>query len=251
VHALQEAGFIIIQIHLKDALYLGAEVFRFEIATAVAGSLIGIHPFNQPNVEESKKLTLQLLNKINNPLLYSIPLLFSEDDLSLFTDAKNAKQLTQQLIGSPSIENYLTIYLSQLKQGDYVQLAAFIAMSEDNINLLQKIRVLIRNSKKVATCLGFGPRFLHSTGQAHKGGINCGLFLQITADYANDIPIPLEPHTFGRVIAAQACADFLALSHLSRPILRIHLGEDVQGELRKLYQKIQLALEKKTTRSSA
>jgi transaldolase/glucose-6-phosphate isomerase len=244
VHALEQAGFFVVKIYLPDKMHLGAELFRWEFATAVAGSIIGIDPFNQPDVEASKVLALQMTTQYEQTGQLPKPSrLISENGITLFTDDKNKQDITKLLIGEPSVIAYLRAHLNQVAKGDYVDLSAFIEMSDDHTALLQQSRVLIRNRKKVATCLGFGPRFLHSTGQAYKGGPNTGVFLQITSDHNQDIPIPTHKYTFGLVITAQAQADFNVLVKRSRRILRVHLGNDVRGGLQQLFEQLQSALE--------
>jgi transaldolase/glucose-6-phosphate isomerase len=243
IYALEQSGFVVVRLKLTDKMHLSAELFRWEIATAVVGSILGINPFNQPDVEASKVLALQLTaqyektGKLTEPNSF-----FSDDGISLFTDEKNLNDITQHLVGKPSIAVYLQAHLNRVTQGDYVDLSAFIEMSDEHTALLQESRVLIRDNKKVATCLGFGPRFLHSTGQAYKGGPTTGVFLQITADHSEDIQIPGHSYTFGLVIAAQAQADFTVLAKRSRRVLRIHLGKDVHGNLKRLRELIQQAL---------
>jgi transaldolase/glucose-6-phosphate isomerase len=235
VAALEKAGFVVVRLSLSDIMHLGAELFRWEIATDVAGSILGIDPFNQPDVEESKVLSLQLTDQYEKTgKLTEAKPFFSAEGISLFTDEKNAERITQDLVGQPSLVAYLRAHLNQIHTGDYVDLSAFIEMTDGNLELLQKSRVIIRDNKKIATCLGFGPRFLHSTGQAYKGGPNTGVFLQITADHDEDLPVPTHKYTFGLVIAAQAAADFAVLVKRSRRVLRIHLGNDVQAGLRVL-----------------
>ena len=234
MHAFEQAGFVVVKLNLQDKMHLGAELFRWEIATAVAGSIIGINPFNQPDVEESKILTKQLTDQYEQTgqLVQPNPF-FSDDGISLFTDKNNEDNIAKHLKGKPSIAGYLQAHFSRLKKNDYVDISAFIEMSDEHTALLQESRVLIRNNKKVATCLGFGPRFLHSTGQAYKGGPNTGVFLQITADHNEDIKIPDHRYTFGVVITAQAQGDFTVLAKRSRRVLRIHLGNDVQNGLKR------------------
>ena len=237
VQRLEQAGFVVVRLHLTDKMHLGAELFRWEIATAVAGSIIGINPFNQPDVEESKVLALQYTSQYEKTGQLKQPkAFFTADEMSLFTDEKHARELSQIVVGTPSIEGYLRAYLKLAKKDDYVDLSAFITMSDEHTALLQASRVLIRDQKKLATCLGFGPRFLHSTGQAYKGGPNTGVFLQITADHEEDIQVPDHKFTFGLVITAQAQADFAVLVKRSRRVLRIHLGNDVQGGLQRLWK---------------
>jgi transaldolase / glucose-6-phosphate isomerase len=232
VLAFEQAGFVVVRLTLADKIHLGAELFRWEIATDVASSILGVDPFNQPDVEESKVLTLQLTEQyeITGQLPKSKPF-FSANGIKLFSDEENEKDILNNLKGEPSIANYLQAYLQQVKKNDYVDISAFIEMSDEHNALLQESRVLIRDTKKVATCLGFGPRFLHSTGQVYKGGPNIGVFLQITADFNEDLQVPTHAYTFGLVISAQAQADFTVLAKRSRRVLRIHLGKDVQGGL--------------------
>jgi transaldolase/glucose-6-phosphate isomerase len=235
VRAFEQADFVVVKLNVPDKMHLGAELFRWEIATDVVGSILDIDPFNQPDVEESKIFTSQLTAQYERTgkLIQPSPF-FSEEGMELFTDEKNEREISKQLVGAPSIAGYLRAHLNRVKKGDYVDLSAFIEMSDENTALLQESRVLIRNNKKVATCLGFGPRFLHSTGQDYKGGPNIGVFLQITADYSEDIQVPGHRYTFGLVITAQAQADFTVLTKRSRRVLRIHLGNDVRGGLQRL-----------------
>jgi transaldolase/glucose-6-phosphate isomerase len=243
VATLEKAGFVVVRLSLPNKMHLGAELFRWEIATDVAGSIIGIDPFNQPDVEESKVLTLQLTQQYEQTgqLQQSKPF-FSADGITLFTDENNLHALTQALTGVPSLEEYLRAHFSRIKPNDYVDLSAFIEMSTEHARLLQESRVLIRDHKKIATCLGFGPRFLHSTGQAYKGGANTGVFLQITCDASEDLPIPSHRYTFGVVIAAQAQADFAVLVKRSRRVLRVHLGKEVSLGLQQLHKLIASSL---------
>ena len=235
VHELEKAGFVVVRLNFADKMHLGAELFRWEIATDVAGSIIGINPFNQPDVEDSKLLTAQLTDQYEKTgKLIQSRAFFSADGISLFSDESNENDIAELLIGEPSIEGYLQAHLNRVKKDDYVDLSAFIEMSNEHTNLLQESRVLIRDRKKVATCLGFGPRFLHSTGQAYKGGPNTGVFLQITADYVDDIQVPGHRYTFGIVISAQAQGDFTVLAKRARRVLRIDLGSDVLGGLQQL-----------------
>jgi transaldolase/glucose-6-phosphate isomerase len=224
VDALSAAGQPVIRITLNSAYDLGQEFFRWEVATAVAGSILGINAFNQPDVEASKiatkKLTTEFEEKGSLPA--EQPALV-EDGISLFG-----------LIEAKTLENSLRSHLNSLKNGDYFALLAYIQMDEENEKALQAMRTSVRDKKRVATCLGFGPRFLHSTGQAYKGGPNTGVFLQITADVAEDIEVPGQKYTFGVVKAAQARGDLQVLVERGRRALRVHLGADVPSGLAKL-----------------
>ncbi len=243
VAALEEAGQPVVRISVADPYQLGQEFFRWEIATAVAGSIIGIHAFNQPDVEASKIVTRELTaeyEKIGS-LPPETPIL-TEVGIQLFTDLKNAAVLFSAAGDDQSLGSYLHAHLNQLQAGDYFALLAYIEMNESHQGQLQTIRQLVRDSKQVATCLGFGPRFLHSTGQAYKGGPNTGVFLQITCDDAVDLPVPGQKYSFGVVKAAQARGDFQVLAERDRRALRVHLGADVSAGLTTLQTVIQQAL---------
>jgi hypothetical protein len=240
---LEHEGHIVIRLQLNSIEQLGAEFFRWEVATAVAGSVIGINPFDQPNVEGSKVRTIELTSQFEQGQNIPRPKqLAADSELQLFTDEKNLQTIQQHITAEAKLENYLAAYLNQIKLGDYVDISAFIENSNENFVLLQQIREIIRDAKKVATCLGFGPRFLHSTGQVYKGGPNTGVFLQLTAEYTDDIQVPGHKYTFGTVIAAQAQADFEVLSARSRRILQINLGKNISQSLQHLFELIRRAL---------
>lgn len=243
MHVLELAGFVVVKLQMHDIMHLGAELFRWEFATAVAGSIIGIDPFNQPDVEASKTLTLQLTAQYEKKgSIETLQPLLSENGISLFADKKNAAILNKKLKNQPSMIGYLSAHFNQIQKNDYVDLSAFIEMSQEYEQFLEQIRLLIRDKKKIATCAGFGPRFLHSTGQAYKGGPNTGVFLQITAEVEKDIEVPTHKYSFGLVIAAQAQADFKVLAERQRRIIRIHLGSDVGHGLEQLKGMIASAL---------
>ena len=168
--------------------------------------------------------------------------IFTADGLKLFTDEKNGAALAATVGGKRTLAGYLKAHLSRLGAGDYFALLAYIEMNETHERLLQAIRLAVRDAKRVATCLGFGPRFLHSTGQAYKGGPNTGVFLQITCDDAVDLPVPGQQYTFGVVKAAQARGDFQVLAERDRRVLRAHLGPDVGAGLATLQAAISEAL---------
>jgi len=244
VAALEAAGHVVVRCYLLEKSHLGAELFMWEIATAVAGSILGINPFNQPDVEASKVRAKELTTEYEKTGKISQPQPFySENNIELFTDEANVRDINQYLSGAPSLEVYLHAHLNRIREGDYVDLSAFLEMSDAHTALLQKSRTLIRDAKKVATCLGFGPRFLHSTGQVYKGGPNSGVFLQITSDHKEDLSIPGEKFTFGLVITAQAQGDFEVLTQRSRRALRIHIKDDVHVGLEQLHNIIKAALQ--------
>lgn len=243
ISALEKAGHPVVRISLPDIYDLGAEFFRWEIATAVAGSIIGINAFNQPDVEASKVETRKLTSEYekNGSLPPEKPI-FKEDGLELFTDEKNAKQLAASVDSGKSIVGYLKAHLDRMSAGDYFALLAYIQMNDAHEKSLQSMRHLVRDDKRVATCLGFGPRFLHSTGQAYKGGPNSGVFLQITCDDAVELPVPGQKYTFGVVKAAQARGDFQVLADRGRRALRVHL-HDVESGLTRLGAAMRQALQ--------
>jgi transaldolase/glucose-6-phosphate isomerase len=240
--ALAAAGQPVVRIEVAEPEALSAEVFRWEFATAVAGSVLGINPFDQPDVEASKVKTRALTEEYERagPLPHETPV-FSEGDIRLFTDAKNAEALRQALGGERSLPAYLRAHLRRAGAGDYVALLAYIEMSEAHRAPLQAMRAALRDRLRVATCLGFGPRFLHSTGQAYKGGPNSGVFLQITCDDAADLPVPGQSYTFGVVKAAQARGDFAVLVERGRRALRVHLGPDLLAGLEALRRAVESA----------
>ena len=243
VEALANAGHAVVRIPVADAYELGAEFFRWEIATAVAGSLIGINPFDQPDVEASKIATRALTDEYEKTgsLPGETPLL-DADGIALYADAENSSSLSSDAGGDLSLVGYLRAHLNRLSAGDYLGLLAYIEMNETHEQTLQEIRRVVRDSKHVATCVGFGPRFLHSTGQAYKGGPNSGVFLQVTCDEAADLAVPGQKYTFGVVKAAQARGDFQVLAERNRRALRVHLGADVAAGLSKLQSAIAQAI---------
>ena len=242
VAALESAGQPVVRINLADPYQLGEEMFRWEVATAVAGAIIGINAFNQPDVEASKIATRQLTAAYEKTgaLPAETPILEAQG-IKLFTDEKNAAALAQAA-SERTLTGYLKAHLNRLSAADYFCLSAYIEMCDAHQGPLQAMRQAVRDAKKVATCLGYGPRFLHSTGQAYKGGPNSGVFLQITCDDAQDVPVPGRKYTFGIVKAAQARGDFQVLAERGRRTLRVHLGTDVGAGLATLQQAVNAAL---------
>jgi transaldolase/glucose-6-phosphate isomerase len=239
VASLEKAGQPVVRISVPDIYNLGQEFFRWEIATAVAGSIIGINAFNQPDVEASKIETRKLTDEYESAgkLPPETPF-FEGSGIKLYADEKN----TAALKGAKSLVDVLQAHLSRINPGDYFGVLGYIAMNSANESALQAIRHWVRDTKKVATVLGFGPRFLHSTGQAYKGGPNTGVFLQITCDDAVDLPVPGQKYTFGIVKAAQARGDFAVLAERGRRALRVHLGKDVKAGLSTLTGAVQQAI---------
>lgn len=223
-----------VKIILQDKMNLGQEFFRWEFATAVAGSIMKINPFNQPDVESAKIEAKELTNAYEKTgsLPDETPF-FEADGIKLFSDEKNVAELNE-LVTEKTLKNYLNAHFSRIHANDYFALLAYIEMNSENEELLQKIRHTVLGEKGVATCLGFGPRFLHSTGQGYKGGANNGVFLQVTSDDAVDFPVPEQKYTFGVVKSAQARGDFQVLVDRERRALRVHLGENVNEGLEKI-----------------
>ena len=242
INALERASQPVVRISVADVYNLGQEFFRWEIATAVAGSIIGINPFDQPDVEASKIATRKLTDEYER--IGSLPAetpILEADGVKLFADERNARALNEAIIDR-SLMGYLKAHLDRLQTNDYFALLAYIEMNEAHEQAVQSARHAVRDTKRVATCLGFGPRFLHSTGQAYKGGPNTGVFLQVTCDDATDLPVPEQKFTFGIVKAAQARGDFEVLAARGRRVLRVHLGADVPEGLARLKAAMKTAL---------
>jgi transaldolase/glucose-6-phosphate isomerase len=240
IAVLEQAGHPVIRVHIAEPYDLAQEFFRWEFATAVAGSVLGINPFNQPDVEASKQETRKLTSEYeqSGSLPEEKPF-FQADGVQLFADPRNAnsiREIAHRSVGpgQVSLAAYLKAHLSQLRSGDYFALLAYLEMNEANEKVLQAIRHLVRDRTRVATCVGFGPRFLHSTGQAYKGGPNTGVFLQITCADAADLEIPGQKFSFGVVKAAQARGDFQVLADRGRRALRVHLASGARSGLEAL-----------------
>jgi hypothetical protein len=238
VEQLNRAGQPVVQIDVRDTYALGQEFFRWEIATAVAGAIIGINPFDQPDVEASKIKTRALTDayELQGALPPEEPVVL-DTTLAVLTDEANVRALGP--VATPA--EAVAAHLRRAGAGDYVALLAYIDMSDAHVQALQEIRGVIHRASHLATCLGFGPRFLHSTGQAYKGGPNTGVFLQITCDDALDLPVPGRAFSFGVVKAAQARGDFGVLEERGRRALRVHLGADVAEGLEALRAAVEAA----------
>jgi transaldolase/glucose-6-phosphate isomerase len=235
VELLEKSGQPVIRINVAAVYQLGQEFFRWEMATAVAGAILGIHPFNQPDVEASKIETRKLMDAYESG--HSLPVqsvLAGDGVLTLHSDSKNIAEL-QALCGeAASAGDIIKAHLDRVRSGDYVAVLAYVARNEAHTRLARQLCEAVRRTKKVATCLGFGPRFLHSTGQAYKGGPNSGVFLQLTSDAVSDLPVPGKNYSFGVVETAQARGDFDVLAARGRRVLHIHLGGDVGSGLEHL-----------------
>lgn len=216
--ALEEAGHPVVGIKLTDKSELGREIFRWEVATASAGAILGIHPFNQPDVEVAKRLAREVMEggigiEANYPYSFSI-------------------EREEELKGA------INAIFKGVKRGDYIGLQAYLPPTEEITALLKKVCISLRNHLRVAVTLGFGPRYLHSTGQLHKGGPNSGIFLQLVDEPEEDLPIPETDYTFKTLIQAQALGDYKALRDKGRRVIRINLGRDVDAGLKRLVEVI-------------
>ncbi len=232
VAAIEKSGQPVVRIVLSDTYDIGQTFFQWEIATAVAGAIIGINPFDQPDVEASKVVTRELTSEVEKSgSLPSETPIVEQDGIKLFTDETNAKELLKH---GDTLGEVIRAQVDRLKPGDYFGLLAYIPMFPQYEDTLEEIRKEILEAKQVATVLGFGPRFLHSTGQAYKGGPNTGVFLQITCEEADDLPVPQQKYTFGIVKAAQARGDFQVLADRHRRALRVHLGKNLAKDLDRL-----------------
>ena len=216
--ALERSGQPVVRLRVPDPYHLGAEFFRWEVATAVAGAIIGVNPFDQPDVEASKVATRALTDH--------------------YEKAGTLPPDSPLGVSDPAFAATLKAHLESIKPGDYAAFLAYVPMNETHEAELSAIRLAVRDRFRVATCVGFGPRYLHSTGQAYKGGPNSGVFVQITCDDADDLPVPGRRYSFGVVKNAQALGDFQVLRERGRRALRVHLGTDVKNGLARLRQAI-------------
>lgn len=230
--AIEAAGHPVVHIELDDIHALSQEMFRWEIATAVAGAVMGINPFDQPDVESAKIEARAMMEAYERDGAFPTQTpMYTESGISLLTDEANARALRDAAGDGADLAGLLRAHLQRLGAGDYFALLAFLPMNEHTIGSLARMRARVLAQRGNATCLGFGPRFLHSTGQAYKGGPNRGVFLQITCDDAQDLPVPGQRYSFGVVKTAQARGDFEVLVNRQRRALRVHLGPDLTAGL--------------------
>ncbi len=236
IEALVRAGHPVLAHLLRDPLDLGVEFFLWEFATAVAGALLGVNPFDQPNVQESKDNTKRLLGDfVRDRRLATLRPITSEGGVSVCSDEKNAAALK----GTRDLNSAIATHLARVNPGDYVALTEYIDELPEHDRLLAEIRVAIRRRTGAATTTGYGPRFLHSTGQLHKGGPETGVFMQITSADAEDAALPGEPYGFGVLKEAQALGDFESLASRGRRAIRLDLGRDISGGLKRLLAAVQ------------
>ncbi|HEX8119230.1 MAG TPA: bifunctional transaldolase/phosoglucose isomerase [Pyrinomonadaceae bacterium] len=236
--ALEAAGHPVVYRTLTDLYDLGEEFFLWEIATAVAGWRLGINPFDQPNVQESKDATKELLEAFKqNGSLQEQTVLAEGEGLTVYAD-----DAARAALPSGSVAEALKAHLQRAKPGDYIALLDYFEESDDVEGVVQKIRTHLRDATRCATTTGYGPRFLHSTGQLHKGGPDSGVFIQVTAADARDVPIPGEPYSFSTLKQAQALGDFRSLSTRGRRAVRVEIGSDVTAGLKRLFNIIREAV---------
>jgi glucose-6-phosphate isomerase len=234
--SLADAGHPVIYRDLNDIYDLSEEFFVWEFATACAGWRLGINPFDQPNVQESKDATKELLNTfLHHGQLPEQHKLVSDASITIYAEGDHEK------LPDSSTLSALRGYLSTIKKRDYIALLNYLEETNDIDVELQKIRLSLRDATQCATTVGYGPRYLHSTGQLHKGGPNTGVFFQITANDSTDFAVPGESYTFSILKQAQALGDFRSLTAHGRRAIRIELGDDTMAGLRRLRELIKEA----------
>lgn len=231
--ALADAGHPLVTIDIENPTHIGQEYFRWEMATAVASALLAVNAFDQKNVGSSKKITGELIKEYEQKnALPAQTKLADNGILAAYADDETGFILDEiRQNGSyenASVEAVLDAHLRRFEPGNYVALMAFTRRTAEAEVALKTIRSALADHLKAAVTVGYGPRFLHSTGQFHKGGPNTGLFIQITADDLKDVPIPGEVYSFGALKDAQAMGDFISLREKGCRVLRIHLGADLK-----------------------
>jgi transaldolase/glucose-6-phosphate isomerase len=241
VERLQAAGHPVVHVHLQDRLDLGAEFFRWEFTVPVASVLLGVEPFDQPNVQESKDNTDRLLRRfLAEGRLPADPPLLREAGIALVAHGRAAHAINE--IHAASLAAALRAFFGLVRPGDYLALTAYLAPTPARQALLQQLRVRLRDQLRVATTLGYGPRYLHSTGQLHKGGPDTGVFVQLVSEPLRDIDVPGMGYTFQTLKMAQALGDLEALEARGRRLIRLDLGADVDGALQRLLEAVAEAL---------
>jgi len=214
--ALENSGHPIVRIKLTEKINLSQEIFCWEMAVAAAGAALGMNPFNQPNVQMAKDLAKEMMDKAERREL-------GEENVDAIS-TEDPEKMTEAVKS----------WLDQVKKGDYLVIQAYLPPKPETTEALQRIRLELLNGLRIATSMGYGPRFLHSTGQLHKGGPNTGLFIQLVDEPTEDLEVPETSYTFGTLIRAQALGDYQALKKLDRRVLRINLKKDVAGNLSQL-----------------
>jgi len=232
IQALEDAGHPIVRIKIPNKISLGGEYYRWEIAVAIAGMVIGINPFDQPNVEESKKNTLKLLDGADKTGTYNQPKpVWQNEKTAIYAGTRVNITSTQH----DSIGSLLRQFVATAKPHDYIALLPYFMLTNERENTLQTWRMQMRDDMKIATTLLEGPRYLHSTGQLHKGGPDTGLYIILVGEEKEEISIPNEKYGFSALHQAQALGDFYSLSEKNRRVIRINLGEDIDAGLTELY----------------
>ncbi|HEV2664384.1 MAG TPA: transaldolase, partial [Blastocatellia bacterium] len=238
LRAIEAAGHPVVRRVMNDTLDLGEEFYIWEMATAIAGAVMGINPFDQPNVQESKDNTKRLLEDFKRDgQLPEQTLAVEGRGLKVYCDDETILELGK----NRTVEAFIAAHLKRVKPGDYIAMLDYIRGTDENEALIQAVRIHLRDALRVATTTGYGPRFLHSTGQLHKGGDDSGVFIQITADDLNDVVIVGEPFTFGVLKQAQALGDFQSLASRDRRAIRVHLGADIAAGLKTLLEIVRKA----------
>jgi len=236
---LEESGQPVVRLNIKTKDDLGAEFFRWELAVAIAGMVVGIDPFDEPNVQESKDNTKRLLDVFQKEgkLPEQAPLIES-DGLALYGDGEALARAGSE----GTLQTALRAFFGTVGAGDYVSILAYIPSTGEQEELLLDARRAIRDSCRVATTFGYGPRFLHSTGQLHKGGPNKGVYIQITSDPMKDLPIPGQPFSFGTLIRAQSMGDLQSLQKHGRRAIRLHVKGDLSQGIEHAREAIKAAV---------
>jgi transaldolase/glucose-6-phosphate isomerase len=234
--ALESAGHPVIRIKVPNKIVLGAEYYRWEIAVAIAGMIIGINPFDQPNVAESKKNTSNLLDEWNKRGSFkkADPLL-QVDRFSIYGGEQVAQLIEEN---SDSAGSFINAFAALAQPGDYIAFLPYFMMTDTRTEIMQAWRQQTRDELQVATTLLNGPRYLHSTGQLHKGGPATGLYIILAGDEQNDLPIPGENYGFATLHEAQSLGDYRSLDEKGRRVIRINLGKDIDNGLTQLWKSI-------------
>ncbi len=233
--SLRKAGQPVITVHMRDRLGLGEQFFIWEIAAATAGALLRINPFDQPNVQESKELTAKILDEVRKEgRVPEAKMELSHGPLRLYLAC-----------GASSVPQALSLFFQQAASNDYLAILAYLNENEINENRLRRIRTIVKDKMRIATTVGYGPRYLRSTGQLYKGGANTGFFLLLTADISEDAGIPGQPYTFGMLMRAQALGDVEALRKHRRRVLRVHLSGEAPVGLAALEEVLKSVVSRK------
>ena len=232
---LAEAGHPVLCWSDRDSVSLGAEFLRWEIATVTASAVLGVDPFDEPNVTEAKQATQAVLDRRQSD---TTPHALDEPNVKIDVPEILARGLKGAMQGRNEPATWAAALLTLARAGDYFAVLAYLHRTPARHEVLQKLRHAARGAARIATTLGYGPRFLHSTGQLHKGGAENGIFLQITAEDGEDVPIPGAAFTFGQLIRAQAAGDYEVLERRGRRVVHVHLGRDVGGGLEDIAEAI-------------